>query len=79
MTISVHNLPFPGTKERRTPKKFYDELNDFVKATLRHITKDGQIQTDFLEITKLSLQRSKRAAKKELSKLYQDEKQQPIT
>jgi len=79
MTIWVPNLSFPGTKERRTPKRFYDEVDDFVKAALRHITKDGQIQTDLLEITKLSLQRSKRAAEKELSKLYQDEKQQPIT
>lgn len=57
----------------------YSEIKAFVKAVLSHITKDSRILAELWEITKLSLQESKHAADEELSKLYQDEKQQPIT
>ena len=57
----------------------YSEIKAFVKAVLSHITKDSRILAELWEITKLSLQESKHAADEELSKLCQDEKQQPIT
>ena len=57
----------------------YGEIKAFVKAVLSHITKDSRILAELWEITKLSLQESKHAADEELSKLSQDEKQQPIT
>ena len=57
----------------------YSEIEAFVKAVLNHITRDSQILAELWEITKLSLQESKHAADEELSKLCQDEKQQPIT
>ena len=57
----------------------YSEIQAFVEAVLNHITRDSQILAELLEITKLSLQKSKHAADEELSKLCQDEKQQPIT
>lgn len=57
----------------------YGEIEAFVKAVLNHITRDGQILAELLEITKLSLQKSKHAGDEELLRLCQDEKQQPIT
>lgn len=57
----------------------YSEIKAFVEAVLSHITKDSRILAELWEITKLSLQESKHAADEELSKLCQDEKQQPIT
>ncbi len=57
----------------------YSEIEAFVKAVLNHITRDSRILAELWEITKLSLQDSKHAADEELSKLCQDEKQQPIT
>ena len=57
----------------------YGEIKAFVKAVLNHITRDGQILAELLEITKLSLQKSKHAGDEELLRLCQDEKQQPTT
>ena len=57
----------------------YDEIENSVKAALEHIIKESHIQSELWEITKLSLQRSKHAAEDELSKVCEDEKQQPIT
>lgn len=57
----------------------YSEIEAFVEAVLNHITRDGRILAELLEITNLFLQKSKHAADEELSKLCQDEKQQPTT
>lgn len=51
----------------------------FVRATLRHITKEEDVLGDLLEATSTSLQKNKKAATDELERLVQDEKQQPIT
>lgn len=56
----------------------YEEIVGFVKSALGHIVQDEQVLYDLLEITTASLQRSKQNAEKELKKLCQDEKQQPI-
>ena len=57
----------------------YGEIKAFMKAVLNHITRDGQILAELLEITKLSLPKSKHAGDEELSRICQDKKQQPIT
>lgn len=44
-----------------------------------HITKDEQVLAELLEITDVSLEGTRKAARSELQKLIQDEKQQPIT
>ncbi|KAI4271952.1 MAG: hypothetical protein L6R38_006737 [Xanthoria sp. 2 TBL-2021] len=51
----------------------------FVKSRLRHIIHDERIFSDLLEIIIASLQTSQKNAEEELNKLWQDEKQQPIT
>lgn len=57
----------------------HDKITAFVKAVLHHLAKDEQVLVELLEMTVVSLQRSKKVAKDELQKLLEDEKQQPIT
>ena len=57
----------------------YDAIVDFMKSGLGHIIHDERIFSDLLEIIIASLQRSKVNAEEELNRLWQDEKQQPIT
>ena len=56
-----------------------DEITAFVKAALKHITKDDQVLVELLEVTASSLLANQLAALAELEKLCMDEKQQPIT
>ena len=58
---------------------FSDAIEDFVEATLSYITRDRHIQSQIWERVKLSLLKNKHEAEEELSRLCEDEKQQPIT
>lgn len=51
----------------------------FMESGLRHIIYDERIFSDLLEIILASLQTSQKNAEEELNRLWQDEKQQPIT
>ncbi|KAK5017524.1 hypothetical protein LTR16_000589 [Cryomyces antarcticus] len=57
----------------------HEKITAFVIAVLHHIARDEQVLVELLDITGGSLLRSKKAAKDELQKLLEDEKQQPIT
>lgn len=50
-----------------------------MESGLRHIIHDERIFSDLLEIILASLQTSQKNAEEELNRLWQDEKQQPIT
>ena len=58
---------------------FSDAIEEFVKAAIDHITQEVQIKTKLWDRSKLSLLKNKLAAEEELSRLCEDEKQQPIT
>ncbi len=58
---------------------FSDSIDEFVQAAISHIIQEGQIRSKLWDRSKLSLQESKEAAEEELSRLCEDEKQQPIT
>ena len=57
----------------------HDEILSFVSACLCHITSDKRVRFELDEITGSRLRESKNNAKKELDRLRQDERQQPIT
>ncbi|KAL8783924.1 MAG: hypothetical protein Q9195_009234 [Heterodermia aff. obscurata] len=58
---------------------FSNAIEEFVKAAVSHITQEPEIKTKLWERSKLPLLENKQATEEELSRLCEDEKQQPIT
>ena len=58
---------------------FSNAIEEFVKAALDHITQEAQVKAQLWDRSKLSLAKYRQAAEEELSRLCEDEKQQPIT
>ena len=58
---------------------FSDAIENFVEAALGHITQDSKIRSKLWEILKYALVKNKLGAEEELSRLCNDEQQQPMT
>ena len=58
---------------------FSDTIEDFVEAALAHITPDRRIWDKLWERLRAAVLENKHRAEEELSRLHEDEKQQPIT
>jgi len=57
----------------------YEEITAFVTSAIGHVTTDEQVLSEICEITSAALQKNKKAASEELERIWQDERQQPIT
>ncbi|KAK2759881.1 hypothetical protein FQN54_002615 [Arachnomyces sp. PD_36] len=57
----------------------YAEIMRFIESALRHITKEEQTFIEVQGITSLSTQERRESAEKELEKIWEDERAQPIT
>lgn len=57
---------------------FFNAIEDFLTAAFDHITQEAQVKAQLWDRSKLSLAKYRQAAEEELSRLCEDEKQQPI-
>ena len=74
----IQSSKWPGVASEHLAT-LYNEVTRFVEAGLRHIAKDDRVQVELLEMTSASLERRRLTAEEELKRLFEDEKQHPIT